>query len=201
MRSSILIAFKECYQRKTNEKGIGNMELDQSTVEVLAQIIAKYDLTEVDFQSGDTRITVKKAPAPNQIVQSGQVFPAAVNQSKYSADYRRIAEMKALRDEQETTKTTQEKESTAKSSAASGNEGKYVTSPIAGIFYRQSQPGNPPYVEVGQKVRKGDIVCLVEAMKMINEIPANRDGVVREFLVENEQFVEYGVPLVLIEGE
>ena len=102
----------------------------------------------------------------------------------------------------ETARTSRREEAPAPAAAPTEkNLQKYVVSPIAGIFYRQSQPGNPPYAEVGQRVKKGEIVCLVEAMKMINEIAADKSGVVKEFLAENEQFVEYGAPLVLIEEE
>lgn len=174
------------------------MDWDKSKIEELAQVITQYDLTEVEIQKGDTRISVKKAPA---IVQMMQGIPASVIQPRVNADFRRITEKKTLQDKLEATKTTHKEEVSTKPATKTAEDQKYLTSPIAGIFYRQSQPGNPPYVEVGESVKRGDTVCLVEAMKMINEISADRDGVVKEFLAENEQFVEYGAPLVLIEEE
>lgn len=74
-----------------------------------------------------------------------------------------------------------------------------VKAPIAGIFYRASKPGEKPYVEEGQKVKKGDIVGLVEAMKMMNEIPSPCDGVVRKIKANDAVFVEYDALLLTIE--
>ncbi len=90
--------------------------------------------------------------------------------------------------------------STGEGSAA-GPEGKTtaVKAPLAGIFYRASKPGEKPFVEEGQRVKKGDIVGLVEAMKMMNEIPSPCDGVVREIRVGDAAFAEYDAVLMTIE--
>ena len=74
-----------------------------------------------------------------------------------------------------------------------------VTSPIVGTFYRAPSPDAQPFVEVGQKVDKGTVLCIVEAMKLMNEIESDSDGVIVKVLVENSQPVEYGEPLFLIE--
>lgn len=74
-----------------------------------------------------------------------------------------------------------------------------VKSPMVGTFYRSATPGAKPFVEVGQSVKTGDTVCIIEAMKLLNEIEADRDGVIKAVLVENGQPVEYGQPLVLID--
>ena len=174
------------------------MDWDKRKIEELAQVITQYNLTEVEIQNGDTRISVKKALAT---VQVSQGFPMSGIQPRVNADFRRITEKKAYQDELESTKTVHKEEVLTKATVKTSGDQRYLTSPLAGIFYRQSQPGNHPYVEVGESVKKGDTVCLIEAMKMINEICADRDGIVKEFLVENEQFVEYGAPLVLIEEE
>jgi len=73
-----------------------------------------------------------------------------------------------------------------------------VKSPTVGTFYNAPEPGKAPYVQVGDTVRKGDILCLLEAMKMLNELTAERDGVIAEICVENQQVVEYGQPLFKI---
>ena len=67
-----------------------------------------------------------------------------------------------------------------------------VESPMVGVFYRASQPGAPAFVDVGQAVRKGQVVCIVEAMKLMNEIEAESEGKIEEILVENGAHVEYG---------
>ncbi|MGA0023387.1 MAG: acetyl-CoA carboxylase biotin carboxyl carrier protein [Burkholderiales bacterium] len=77
--------------------------------------------------------------------------------------------------------------------------GHAVKSPMVGTFYRSSTPGAKPFVEVGQAVKSGDTVCIIEAMKLLNEIEADRDGVIKAILVENGQPVEYGQPLFVID--
>ena len=187
------------------------MEWNKDKIEELAQIITQYDLTEAEITDGDKKIVLKKT---SQTVQASTIYPpmagivpttVGMPKSKSTVDFKRITEVKALQDELQSTKKTSidkeknEKVSTRSNKSISGE--KQITSPIAGIFYRQSQPGNPPYVEIGQHIIKGEVVCLVEAMKMINEIASTCDGVVKEILVENEQFVEYGTPLVIIEED
>lgn len=75
-----------------------------------------------------------------------------------------------------------------------------ITSPIVGIFHRAPAPEAPPYVEVGGAVKKGQVLCIVEAMKLMNEIECDTDGIIAKILVENGQPVEYGQPLFLIEA-
>lgn len=77
-------------------------------------------------------------------------------------------------------------------------EGHVIKSPMVGTFYRASAPGAKSFVEVGSQVKAGDTVCIIEAMKLLNEIESDHDGVVKAILVENGQPVEYGQPLVLI---
>ena len=74
-----------------------------------------------------------------------------------------------------------------------------VKSPIVGTFYRAPSPESPPYVEVGSHVKKGDTLCIIEAMKIMNEIEADTEGKVVKILVENGQPVEFGQPLFLID--
>ena len=76
---------------------------------------------------------------------------------------------------------------------------KAQTSPMVGTFYRAPGPNAPAFVEVGQSVNAGDTLCIIEAMKLMNEIEAERSGVVKEILVENGQPVEFGEPLFIIE--
>jgi acetyl-CoA carboxylase biotin carboxyl carrier protein len=78
-------------------------------------------------------------------------------------------------------------------------EGHVVKSPMVGTFYRSSAPGAPAFVEVGHTVKEGDTLCIVEAMKLLNEIESDKSGVIRAVLVENGQPVEYGEPLFVID--
>ncbi|HVW63473.1 MAG TPA: acetyl-CoA carboxylase biotin carboxyl carrier protein [Nitrosospira sp.] len=78
-------------------------------------------------------------------------------------------------------------------------EGHVVKSPMVGTFYRSSAPGANPFVEIGQTVKAGDTLCIIEAMKLLNEIESDKSGTIKAVLVENGQPVEYGEPLFVIE--
>jgi acetyl-CoA carboxylase biotin carboxyl carrier protein len=86
----------------------------------------------------------------------------------------------------------------AEPAAAAEPEGHAVKAPMVGTFYRSSAPGAQSFVEVGQTVKEGDTLCIIEAMKLMNEIEADASGVVKAILVENGQPVEYGQPLFII---
>ncbi|HVC50253.1 MAG TPA: acetyl-CoA carboxylase biotin carboxyl carrier protein [Burkholderiales bacterium] len=77
-------------------------------------------------------------------------------------------------------------------------EGHVLKSPMVGTFYRASSPESRSFVEIGQPVKTGDTICIIEAMKLLNEIEADRDGTIKAILVENGQPVEYGEPLFII---
>jgi len=87
----------------------------------------------------------------------------------------------------------------AEPSAPPAETGKVVTSPMVGTFYRSSSPGGKPLVEIGQAVKENEPVCIIEAMKIMNEIEAGHAGTVSKILVENGQPVEFGQPLFVIE--
>ncbi|KIG05826.1 acetyl-CoA carboxylase biotin carboxyl carrier protein [Caballeronia concitans] len=82
--------------------------------------------------------------------------------------------------------------------ASAAPQGHIVTSPMVGSFYRAPSPGADPFVQVGDTVKEGQTICIIEAMKLLNEIEADKSGVVKEILVENGQAVEYGQPLFVI---
>jgi acetyl-CoA carboxylase biotin carboxyl carrier protein len=77
--------------------------------------------------------------------------------------------------------------------------GHTVKSPMVGTFYRASSPGAKPFAEIGQTIKEGETICIVEAMKILNEIEADKSGTITQILVENGQAVEYGQPLFVIE--
>jgi acetyl-CoA carboxylase biotin carboxyl carrier protein len=77
-------------------------------------------------------------------------------------------------------------------------QGHVVKAPMVGTFYRSPNPGGPPFVDIGQTVKEGDPLCIIEAMKLLNEIEADKSGVIKEILVENGEPVEYGQPLFVI---
>jgi len=83
--------------------------------------------------------------------------------------------------------------------AAAGPEVHIVKSPMVGTFYRSAAPGSKAFVEIGDTVKVGQPICIIEAMKLMNEIESDKDGVIKAVLVENGQPVEYGEPLIVIE--
>jgi len=87
----------------------------------------------------------------------------------------------------------------AESATAEEISGHVIKSPMVGTFYRASSPGAKPFVEVGQQVKVGDTLCIVEAMKLLNQIESDKAGTVKQIFVENGQPVEYGEPLFVID--
>jgi acetyl-CoA carboxylase biotin carboxyl carrier protein len=77
--------------------------------------------------------------------------------------------------------------------------GHAVKSPMVGTFYRSSTPGSAPFIQIGSVVKEGDTLCIIEAMKILNEIESDKAGVVKQILIDNGQAVEYGQPLLIIE--
>jgi acetyl-CoA carboxylase biotin carboxyl carrier protein len=77
--------------------------------------------------------------------------------------------------------------------------GHTVKSPMVGTFYRSSSPGAKAFAEIGQQVKEGETICIIEAMKILNEIEADKSGTITKILAENGQAVEYGAPLFIIE--
>ena len=77
-------------------------------------------------------------------------------------------------------------------------DGDTINSPMVGSFYRAASPDSSPFVDIGTTVKKGDVLCIIEAMKLLNEIESEHDGIIKKILVENGQPVEFGEPLFLI---
>ena len=146
-------------------------KLDRAAIEELVGILDEKCLTEVEYESGGVRIRVARGAAP-----AGAPVPA-VEQPAAAAPV----------DE-------------AKPAAASAG-GHFVKSPMVGTFYVASSPDSAPFVEVGDRVRKGQVVCIIEAMKLMNEIECDRDGVVAERMAENAQGVEFGQALFRITAD
>jgi acetyl-CoA carboxylase biotin carboxyl carrier protein len=87
----------------------------------------------------------------------------------------------------------------AEATAAPAPAGHAVKSPMVGTFYRSSSPGSAPFVQIGSVVKEGDTLCIIEAMKILNEIESDKSGTVTQILCENGQATEYGQPLFIVE--
>jgi acetyl-CoA carboxylase biotin carboxyl carrier protein len=141
------------------------------TVRELARIATEFDLAEVEIKpSGLVRVSRRVAGAIAPAVAVSHA-PAPVSVAAPAA-------------------------SAPSAAAAASDDSVYVTSPFVGTFYRAPSPEAPVFVDVGQSVRKGQVVCIIEAMKLMNEIEAEAEGKVAEILVKNAEHVEFGQKLL-----
>lgn len=137
------------------------------------------DNIQVEFPTG-VKLTMSKNTIQSS---SSQSVPKSLISSDYvvsNVENQQIEEAKVVNQNQNT---------------KAGNK---VLSPIVGTCYMAGAPGAKPFVEIGTKVKKGDVLCIVEAMKLMNEIESEFDGVVAEILIQNEHLVEYGQPMFVI---
>ena len=151
--------------------------MDLRKLKTLIDLVAESNIAELEVTEGESKVRIVKSSGalPNQVVmmQPGQALPqmAAPMPAPAAAPV-------------DVTPTEP--------------EGHVIKSPMVGTFYRSSSPGNPPFVELGSSIKVGDTLCIIEAMKLLNEIDADVAGVVKEILVENGQPVEFGQPLFVI---
>jgi acetyl-CoA carboxylase biotin carboxyl carrier protein len=151
--------------------------MDLRKLKTLIDLVAESDIAELEVTEGESKVRIVKSSG----VPQGHVMmmqPAAAPQNIAAP----IAAPQAA----------------APAAAPAEPEGHIVKSPMVGTFYRSSAPGNPPFVEVGSTVKEGDTLCIIEAMKLLNEIDADATGVIKQILVENGQPVEFGQPLFVI---
>ena len=150
-------------------------------IEELIRLVEESKITELEVTQGRTRIRISK----------GGTMPPMIGTTPVSAPAP-VPAAAAPRGEVEETE-----ESSANDKLASNL--KQIKSPMVGTVYRAPAPGSEPFIDVGQPVAVGQTVCIVEAMKLMNEIGSDFSGVIRRVLVENGQPVEYGQPLFLVE--
>ena len=152
--------------------------MDLRKLKTLIDLVAESDIAELEVTEGESKVRIVKSSAmpQNQVVMmpshgAQQYAPSAAPAAPVAAP---AAEVPA--------------EPT----------GHIVKSPMVGTFYRSSAPGSAPFIEVGSTVKEGDTLCIIEAMKLLNEIDADKSGTVTQILVENGQPVEFGQPLFVI---
>ncbi|MEH2178138.1 acetyl-CoA carboxylase biotin carboxyl carrier protein [Nostoc sp.] len=182
------------------------MPLDFNEIRQLLVTIAQTDIAEVTLKSDDFELTVRKAVSvSNQMLSVGQGTLGGVvgsgltlgssggNQTSGS----QVTEVSTSRVFENTGTSTQMQLSVNPPSTIDQRLVE-VPSPMVGTFYRASAPGEAAFVEVGDRVHKGQTVCIIEAMKLMNEIEAEVSGQVMEILLQNGDAVEYGQPLMRI---
>ncbi|CAN5419394.1 acetyl-CoA carboxylase biotin carboxyl carrier protein [soil metagenome] len=152
--------------------------MDLRKLKTLIDLVAESDIAELEVTEGESKVRiVKSSTAPqNQMVM---MQPQAMHQQYAPAAAPAMAAPVAA-------------------VVSAEPQGHVVKSPMVGSYYSSSAPGNPPFVEVGSVVKEGDTLCIIEAMKLLNEIEADASGVIKQILVENGQPVEFGQPLFII---
>jgi acetyl-CoA carboxylase biotin carboxyl carrier protein len=146
--------------------------MDIRKVKKLIELLEESGIGEIEIHEGEESVRVSRVGSATTVTT--QAAPASGAASSVAP-----AATQEKREELET-------------------DGHVVKAPMVGIFYQSSAPEKPPFVELGRSVRKGDVLCIIEAMKLMNQIEADVSGVVARILVENGDPVEYGQPLFLI---
>ena len=153
--------------------------MDLERIESLLKMLAEHDVSEFSYRDGDMNLKLRLGPPP-----AVAAMPMAMGHAPAPVVHHAAAAPAAAAP------------AAAAPAAESGLH--VVESPMVGTMYRSPSPGAPVFVEVGQTVQKGKTLCIVEAMKLMNEIEADVSGVVVEILVENGKAVQFGQPLMKI---
>ena len=140
------------------------MKIDKKLIKELVDHLKEFELTELEYQDGNTKIKVSKASKGVEQVKTSAVVSPIKSVLKSSED----------------------------------SEGIRVKSPIIGTAYLAPEPGAKKFVEIGDKIKKGQTVMIVEAMKTMNHVPSTSDGEIKKILIEDGQPVEFGQTLVLL---
>jgi acetyl-CoA carboxylase biotin carboxyl carrier protein len=154
--------------------------MDLRKLKTLIDLVSESNISELEITEAEGKVRIVKGgvAAPVQYVQTLSAPAAAGAQPAAGAPAAAAP---------------------AAAPAAPAATGHAIKSPMVGTFYRSSSPGAPAFVEIGSQVKEGDTVCIIEAMKILNEIEADKSGTVTQILGENGQAVEYGQPLFIIE--
>ena len=146
------------------------MKIDKKIIKELTDYLNEFNLTEIEYTEKDTKIKVSKSNSSISNQSVSAPSTSSTSVGKVAAE--------------------------TKSEIISGIQ---VTSPIIGTAYHSPEPGAKKFVEVGKKIKKGDTVMIVEAMKTMNHVPSTADGVVREICVEDGQPVEFGQTIIILD--
>ncbi len=158
--------------------------MDLKLIKNIIDLISKSDVNEVSIEEGDFKIKVKKAAdiKDAQVIYQTAPTPALQPQAVPTAATTPSAPV-----------------ATPSEPAKEEAKGIVIKSPMVGTFYQKPSPDAPPFVQVGQTIVKGDPLCIIEAMKIMNELVAEQSGTITKILVENAQPVEFDQPLFIID--
>jgi len=153
--------------------------MDVRKIKKLIELIQASDIAELEIVEGEESVRISRnSPAPAQVISA----PVAVTPSAAAPVTATGNDLGLI-----------------SPPVAEAPVGETIDSPMVGTFYEAASPTSPPFVSVGQSVSVGDTLCIIEAMKMLNQIESEKSGVIKEILVDNEQPVEFGQPLFVIE--
>ncbi|KVE39750.1 acetyl-CoA carboxylase biotin carboxyl carrier protein [Burkholderia sp. TSV86] len=155
--------------------------MDLRKLKTLIDLVSESGISELEVTEGEGKVRIVKNAPPVYVQQSGGFAPHV------------SAPAPAVTAQPESTSAP-----AAAAVAPAAPQGHVVTSPMVGTFYRAPSPGADPFVQVGDTVKEGQTLCIIEAMKLLNEIESDKAGVIKEILAENGQAVEYGQPLFVI---
>lgn len=156
------------------------MQLDINKIARLLKVVSESDIAEIQIKEGEEQIKITRATAAVvPVVQPVAVAPAAPAVVAPA--------------------TPASAPAAAAPAPAAEETGHVMKSPMVGTFYRSANPEAPAFTEVGKTVKEGDTVCIIEAMKMMNQIAADKSGTIKKILVENGATVEFDQPLFIIE--
>jgi len=151
--------------------------MDLRKLKTLIDLVAESDIAELEVTEGESKVRIVKSSA---LPQNQMVMMQPQGMPQYHAAPPAAPAAAPV------------------AAVAAEPTGHVVKSPMVGTFYRSSAPGSPAFVEVGAVVKEGDTLCIIEAMKLLNEIDADKSGTITQILVENGQPVEFGQPLFVI---
>ena len=157
--------------------------MDIRKIKKLIELVEESGISELEISEGEESVRISRAPVNTGYPMMQQAYAAPMYQPQPQAGLSNVVAPAAP----------------AEAPAAAEISGHIVRSPMVGTFYRTPSPDAKSFVEVGQKVNVGDTLCIVEAMKMMNQIEADKSGVVKAILIESGQPVEFDEPLVVIE--
>jgi acetyl-CoA carboxylase biotin carboxyl carrier protein len=154
--------------------------MDLRKLKTLIDLVSESGISELEVTEGEGKVRIVKN-APPVYVQPSTSYAPQLPATPPAAGFAAPVEAPV-----------------AAAPAAAVPQGHIVTSPMVGTFYRAPSPGADPFAQIGDTVKEGQTICIIEAMKLLNEIESDKAGVVKEVLVENGQAVEYGQPLFVI---
>lgn len=156
------------------------MQIDIHKIAKLIEIVSKSDVSEINLKQGEEELKITREKAVAQSVQTVIAAPVAASAP---APVQAVAAAPAPAP------------AAAPAASVAPDAAKLMKSPMVGTFYRSASPTAAPFVEEGASVKEGDTLCIIEAMKMMNQIQADRSGVIKKILVENGSTVEFDQPL------